>query len=133
MTYIHVLVTIGVQLRNPSSQSVVSPRKNSGTERVNQNVGRDISISLHYFQNYHFPSFTKRHSPHKASLPSPPFHRLLLCELLIEVSVLRNSRKTNFHFEGMSINNFGEIDQSPRLNQKLPSLSPLSLFFLDVQ
>ena len=49
MTYIHVLVTIGGQLRNPSSKSVVSPRKNSGTERVNQNVGRDISISLHLF------------------------------------------------------------------------------------
>ena len=37
------------QLRNPSSKSVVSPRKNSGTERVNQNVGRDTSISLHLF------------------------------------------------------------------------------------
>ena len=69
-----------------------------------------------------------QNSPQKASLPSPPFHRLLLCELLIVVSVLRNSRKTNFHFEGMSINNFGEIDKSQGLN--FPPSPPYPYFFL---
>ena len=44
ITYVHVRVTTGGQLSNPSSESVVSPRKNSGTERENQDVGRDIWI-----------------------------------------------------------------------------------------
>ena len=76
---------------------------------------------LGYFLYHPFPSFTKWHSSPKVSLLSPPCHRLLLFGRLIQVSMLRNSWKINFHFERLSIDNLGEINKSLGSNQDSPS------------